>query len=207
MREVSAEFQSGRLYAILGENGAGKSTLLRVIAGLAKPSRGDVSIAARDNSVEKRAVGYMAHASLLYEELSGAENLRYFAGLYGVRDNAHCEELMRRVGLDPRLNRRLGDYSQGMKQRLSLARAIIHDPAIALFDEPFSNLDAASFRHIAALLADMRSAGKCVIVVTHQSGLLQGIADESLRLEGGRVAAHETGIAAARSDGRREANS
>ena len=205
MRELSAEFQYGRVHAIFGENGAGKSTLLRIIAGLAKPTRGAVSF---DSAMERalpRNVAYMAHASMLYDELSGMENLRYFGGLYGIFDASHFEQLMRRVGLDPRLTRRVGDYSQGMRQRLSLARAIIHDPKVVLLDEPFSNLDAASSREIATLILEMRSAGKCVLVVTHQAGLLDGVADESLLLSGGRVLARAEGIAAGRSAGIREA--
>ena len=178
------------MYAIFGENGAGKSTLLRVIAGLTKPSLGTVS------SPERR-VGYMAHASMLYDELSGLENMRYFGGLYGLHDDRRFEDLMRQVSLDHKLQRHVGDYSQGMRQRLSLARAIIHDPDIVLLDEPFSNLDANSSREITGLLTQMRNAGKCVVVVTHQAGLLQGVADESLLITRGRLAARARGISAA----------
>jgi ABC-type multidrug transport system ATPase subunit len=184
------------LYAVLGENGAGKTTLLRVVAGLTKPTKGDVSVPSTEAALNRRSIGYMAHASLLYDELNGLENLRYFAGLYGIRNARHCEDLMRRVGLDPGLTRRVGDYSQGMKQRLSLARAIIHDPSVLLFDEPFSNLDAASAREIAGLLAGMRSSGKCVLVVTHQAGLLKEVADESLLLTQGQLTARAQGVAA-----------
>lgn len=144
-----------------------------------------------------QALGYMAHASMLYDELSGIENLRYFGGLYGLRNDGRYESLLRQVSLDPNLARRVGDYSQGMRQRLSLARAIVHDPKLVLLDEPFSNLDAASSRDIASLLAGMRSAGKCVLVVTHQAALLESVADESLLLTRGALVARGRGISAA----------
>lgn len=187
---MTAQFHRGRVYAIFGENGAGKSTLLRVIAGLTKPSLGTVE-------PRQQPVGYMAHASMLYDELSGMENMRYFGGLYGLHNDRRFEDLMQQVSLDPKLQRRIGDYSQGMRQRLSLARAIIHDPEIVLLDEPFSNLDANSSRDIAGLLAKMRDAGKCVVVVTHQAGQLQGVADESLLIMRGQIATRSPGISAA----------
>jgi len=197
LRELSAEFQSGRLYAIFGENGAGKSTLLRIIAGLSKPTRGQVAFDSAAEASDAQNVGYMAHASMLYEELNSMENLRYFGGLRGVTGATQLQDLLRRVGLDPNLGRRVGDYSQGMRQRLSLARAVVHDPAVLLLDEPFSNLDAASAQDLARLLGEMRSAGKCVLVVTHQPRLLEDVADESLLLAQGRIAARGLGINAA----------
>jgi ABC-type multidrug transport system ATPase subunit len=197
LRELSADFQAGRLYAIFGENGAGKSTLLRIIAGLSKPTRGRAAFDSGAEAATAQNVGYMAHASMLYDELSGMENLRYFGGLRGVTRTAHLQDLLRKVGLNPKLSRRVGDYSQGMRQRLSLARAVVHDPAVVLLDEPFSNLDAASAQDLARLLGEMRSAGKCVLVVTHQPRLLEDVADESLLLAQGRIAARGLGINAA----------
>jgi ABC-type multidrug transport system ATPase subunit len=197
LREITAQFHRGRVYAIFGENGAGKSTLLRIAGGLTQPSRGDVLFEAAGEPA-KQPIGYMAHASMLYDELSGMENLRYFGGLYGRHDNHRFEDLMQQVGLDAQLTRRVSDYSQGMRQRLSLARAIIHDPEIVLLDEPFSNLDSNSSRHIASLLSEMSASGKCVLVVTHQANLLDGVADESLSITRGQLAAHAQGIAAAR---------
>ncbi len=192
MRGVTAAFAPGRLYVVLGDNGAGKSTLLRVIAGLMRPSRGTVSVFDRSNlrSVAT-AIGYMAHAPLLYDEMDGMENLRYFARLYAVPDNERCAEVMRAVGLDPELKRRVGQYSQGMRQRLSLARAILHDPSVLLLDEPFSNVDIASAREMARLLGEMRDAGKTVFVVTHQPALLEGVADESIIMNAGQIVARE----------------
>ncbi|SPF35665.1 putative Heme-transporting ATPase [Candidatus Sulfotelmatobacter kueseliae] len=117
LRGVTAEFDAGRFHAILGDNGAGKTTLLRALAGLAQPTRGEISIFGKTPKAACRDIGYMAHPSLLYDEMSGMENLRYFAGLYGIacsdrnKDN-RCAEVTRAVGLDPELTRPVGQYSQ-----------------------------------------------------------------------------------------------
>jgi ABC-type multidrug transport system ATPase subunit len=188
LRGVSAEFAPGRLYAILGDNGAGKTTLLRALAGLARPTRGSISIL---GTAELRSVchelGYMAHPSLLYDEMSGMENMRYFGRLYGINDDSRGGENMSAVGLDPALARPVSQYSQGMRQRLSLARALLNDPKLLLLDEPFSNVDVRSARDMVALLAKIRSAGKTIFVVTHQAYLLEGVADEFVWMEAGQI--------------------
>lgn len=186
------------MYAIFGDNGAGKSTLLRVICGLARPTAGSILIfGSRDRTQFTARLGYMGHAPMLYDEMSGIENLRYFAGLYGIGDSARCQQAIAAVGLDPGLTRHVGEYSQGMRQRLSLARAAIHDPEILLLDEPFSNLDPGSARAMGRLVAEMRDRGKTILVVTHQAAHLADVADESLWMAAGRIAAWERGIAAA----------
>ena len=191
LREVSATFDRGRLYAILGENGAGKSTLLRVIAGLARPTSGEVNW-----PQGKPQIGYMAHASMLYDELSGMENLRYFASLYGIHSDERLVAALERVGLDPQLTRRVEAYSQGMRQRLSLARALFCEPELLLLDEPFSNLDPASGGEITKLLGSLRDSGKAVLVVTHQIGYVDDIADESLMMSSGAIVSRRSGAAA-----------
>jgi ABC-type multidrug transport system ATPase subunit len=187
LRGVTAEFEAGRLHAILGDNGAGKTTLLRALAGLASPTRGEVSVLGRSPQVACREIGYMAHPSLLYDEMSGMENLRYFARLYDIVGDSRCEQAIRAVGLDPGLARPVGQYSQGMRQRMSLARAILHDPKIVLLDEPFSNVDAHSAREMIDLLKSMRDAGKTIFVVTHQASLLEGVADEFVWMQAGKI--------------------
>ena len=188
LRGVSAEFAAGRLYVILGDNGAGKTTLLRALAGLAHPTRGSISIL---GTTDVRSVchelGYMAHPSLLYDEMSGMENLRYFARLYGLADSSRDADNMTALGLDPALARPVAQYSQGMRQRLSLARALLNDPKILLLDEPFSNVDVRSARAMVALLAQMRDNGKTIFVVTHQAALLEGAADEFVWMEAGQI--------------------
>lgn len=188
LRNVSLDFVPGQMTLLLGENGAGKSTLLRIIAGLAAPTHGRVVLfGSADHHDWKQRLGYMPHASLLYDELTGLENLEYFAALYGISDPAVCGRAMHNVGLDPALQRRVGQYSQGMRQRLSLARALVHNPDLLLLDEPFSNVDVASASHMAERLAAMRDAGKAVLVVTHQPQVLDGVADEAVFLAAGRV--------------------
>jgi ABC-type multidrug transport system ATPase subunit len=188
LRGVSATFEGGRLYAILGDNGAGKTTLLRTLAGLIQPSRGSVTIlGSSDVHAVCNQLGYMAHPSLLYDEMSGMENLRYFAQLYGIRDDERCAKAISAVKLDPQLTRPVGQYSQGMRQRMSLARALIHDPKVLLLDEPFSNVDIGSAKEMVRLLESLRDAGKTVFVVTHQASLLDGAADEFVRMQAGQI--------------------
>jgi ABC-type multidrug transport system ATPase subunit len=187
LRGVTAEFDAGRFHAILGDNGAGKTTLLRALAGLAHPTRGEISIFGKTPKAACREIGYMAHPSLLYDEMSGMENLRYFAGLYGIAGDGRSQEAIRSVGLDPNLTRPVGQHSQGMRQRMSLARAILHDPKVLLLDEPFSNVDVHSAREMVGLLKTMRDAGKTIFVVTHQALLLEGIADEFVWMQAGQI--------------------
>ena len=188
LRGVTAEFSGGKLYAILGDNGAGKTTLLRTLAGLSQPSSGDVAILGTKKFHDVcQQVGYMAHPSLLYDEMSGMENLQYFARLYGITGSTRCAEVIRSVGLDPELVRPVGQYSQGMRQRMSLARALLNDPKILLLDEPFSNVDVHSATEMVQLLARTRDRGTAVFVVTHQASLLEGAADEFVWMEFGQI--------------------
>jgi len=198
LRGVSAEFAAGKLYAILGDNGAGKTTLLRTLAGLNHPSSGQVAILGATKFQDIcREVGYMAHPSLLYDEMSGMENLAYFARLYGIEDGVSDRktganrgaEIIRAVGLDPDLARPVGQYSQGMRQRMSLARALLNDPKILLLDEPFSNVDLRSARDMVRLLTGLRDGGKTIFLVTHQASLLQGSADEFIWMAAGKIVA------------------
>ncbi|MGA8152625.1 MAG: ABC transporter ATP-binding protein [Terriglobales bacterium] len=188
LRGVNATFAAGRLYAILGDNGAGKTTLLRALAGLAMPTRGSISMLGTSNLREVCSqLGYMAHPSLLYDEMSGMENLRYFARLYGIVDDQRCQSVIHSVKLDPTLERPVGQYSQGMRQRMSLARSLLNDPKILLLDEPFSNVDVRSAREMVSLLKQLRDGGKTIFVVTHQALLLNGAADEFVRMEAGQI--------------------
>lgn len=190
LRGVSAEFSGGKLYAILGDNGAGKTTLLRTLAGLSQPTSGHITILGAPKFHDIcHQVGYMAHPSLLYDEMSGRENLEYFARLYGITDTARCGNAIRAVGLDPDLARPVGQYSQGMRQRMSLARALLNDPKVLLLDEPFSNVDVRSATDMVRLLASTRDQGKTIFVVTHQASLLDGAADEFVWMEAGQIVA------------------
>ena len=191
LRGVTGEFAAGKLYVILGDNGAGKTTLLRTIAGLAHATRGKISVlGSTDIGASRAQIGYMAHPSLLYDEMSGMENLRYFSELYGIPPadvDKRCREAIHAVKLDPDLDRPVGQYSQGMRQRMSLARALLNDPKLLLLDEPFSNVDARSAAEMAVLVAQARDRGKTVFVVTHQPAQLEAYADEFIWMELGRI--------------------
>jgi ABC-type multidrug transport system ATPase subunit len=194
LRQISVDFEPGRCYVLLGENGAGKSTLLRVLAGLLRPSFGKVKVFGDFEPQEARdRIGYMSHAPMLYDELTAQENLLYFARLYPDRPCLTPAEVLRQVGLDPELPRYLGQYSQGMRQRTSLARVLLPVPELLLLDEPFSNMDVESAHQMVELLARFRQDNRTIVLTTHQRELAAPIADWVLTLRAGRVASLEPG--------------
>ncbi len=194
LRQVSLDLEPGRCYVLLGENGAGKSTLLRVLAGLLRPTHGTVKVFGESQPHDARArIGYMSHAPMLYDELTAQENLRYFSSLYPVRPCLTPDEALRQVGLDPDLNRLFGQYSQGMRQRTSLARVLLSVPELLLLDEPFSNMDVESVRQMVALLAGFRQSDRTIVLTTHQREHAAPIADFVITLHAGRVASLEPG--------------
>ena len=194
LRQVSVDLQPGKCYVLIGENGAGKSTLLRILAGLLRPTHGQVTLFGRHEPLEARArIGYMSHAAMLYDELTGQENLRYFASLYPGRPCLDPAEALRQVGLDPELRRTVGQYSQGMRQRTSLARVLMPAPELLLLDEPFSNMDIESARQMVELLAQFRRGNRTIVITTHQRELAAPIADYVLALRAGRVASFDKG--------------
>ncbi len=196
LRQVSVDFEPGRCYVVLGENGAGKSTLLRILAGLLRPSFGTALVFGGLDPHEARArVGYMSHAPMLYDELTAEENLRYFASLYPGRSCLAPADALRRVGLDPDLKRILSQYSQGMRQRTSLARVLLSEPELLLLDEPFSNMDVESARQMVELLATFRQSARTIVLTTHQRELAAPLADWVLTLHAGRIASFEHGHA------------
>jgi heme ABC exporter ATP-binding subunit CcmA len=196
LRNVSTEFAAGSCTVILGENGAGKSTLLRVIAGLIQPTRGSVAVFDDTPHQQRRRMAYMSHSPMLYDELTAMENLNYFAGLHrsgGCACVGSPEMALRAVGLDPELKRPVGQYSQGMRQRTSLARVLQSDPELLLLDEPFSNLDAPSANHMIELLADFRTwpvlggGSRTILLTTHQAALAKPLADSTLTMRNGQI--------------------
>jgi ABC-type multidrug transport system ATPase subunit len=211
LRKVSVEFAVGSSTVILGDNGAGKSTLLRLLAGLISPSRGTVHVFGQEPRQQRRRVAYMSHDSMLYDELSAVENLRYFASLQRTEHivcscTSSPEMALRAVGLDPALTRPVGQYSQGMRQRASLARVLQTDPELLLLDEPFSNLDVESAQHMVELLLDFRSwpveapreipaqcgpatapHARTIILTTHQPKLAEPLAETTLIMKAGTI--------------------
>lgn len=210
LRKVSLEFEPGSSTMVLGDNGAGKSTLLRLIAGLIAPSRGTVLTFGQDPRRERQRIAYMSHEPMLYDELSALENLRYFASLHLQCDAEGCacagspETALRAVGLDPRLSRPVGQYSQGMRQRASLARVLQVDPELLLLDEPFSNLDVESARTMVELLREFRtwpvqgsseSRRRTIILTTHQAHLAEPLAEATVTMKAGAVVSvHGAGV-------------
>ncbi|HEV2486311.1 MAG TPA: ABC transporter ATP-binding protein [Terracidiphilus sp.] len=194
LRQVSVDLEPGRCYVLIGENGAGKSTLLRILAGLLRPTHGKVTVFGGLEPLDARArIGYMSHAPMLYDELTAQENLRYFANLYPGRACLSPSDVLRQVGLDPDLPRTLGQYSQGMRQRTSLARVLLPVPELLLLDEPFSNMDVESVRQMVELLAGFRQSNRTIVITTHQREAAAPIADWVLALHAGRVASFEPG--------------
>ncbi len=194
LRQISIELEAGRCYVLIGENGAGKSTLLRILAGLLRPTYGKVTVLGEHEPHEVRSrIGYMSHAPMLYDELTAEENLRYFAALYSGQQCLTPAEALRQVGLDPELRRPLGQYSQGMRQRTSLARVLLPEPELLLLDEPFSNMDVESAQQMVELLAGFRHGNRTIVITTHQRELAAPIADWVLRLRAGRLESVEPG--------------
>jgi ABC-type multidrug transport system ATPase subunit len=194
LRQVTVDLEPGRCYVLIGENGAGKSTLLRILAGLLHPSFGTVKVfAGLDPHDALARIGYMSHAPMLYDELTAVENLRYFSSLYPGRPSLPPAEALRQVGLDPELTRTLGQYSQGMRQRTSLARVLLPVPELLLLDEPFSNMDVESVSQMVELLAGFRQSNRTIVITTHQRDHAAPIADWILALKAGRVASFSPG--------------
>jgi heme ABC exporter ATP-binding subunit CcmA len=189
LRKVSLTLEAGRCYVLLGENGAGKSTLLRVLAGLLKPTYGKITIFGAAPEDVRERIGYMSHAPMLYDEYTAQENLRYFADLYRTQACMSEEEALRAVGLDPALTRPVGQYSQGMRQRTSLARVLLSRPDLLLLDEPFSNMDIGSAHQMLALLAKIKGEQRTIVLTTHQRELAEPLADSLITLVAGSVSA------------------
>jgi ABC-type multidrug transport system ATPase subunit len=188
---VSATLEAARCYLLLGENGAGKSTLLRVLAGLLRPTLGTVRVLDQPPAEARGRIGYMSHAAMLYDELTARENLEYATKLYPEQACLSADQALRMVGLDPTLTRPVAQYSQGMRQRTSLARVLLSQPELLLLDEPFSNMDRASAERMLALLVDLRTAGRTIVLTTHQRELAEPMADVVLTMQSGALTSAE----------------
>jgi len=203
LRNVSLTVDAGRVLAVLGPNGAGKSTLLRVAAGITRPEIGEVRVGGRPVSdpSARRQVGAAGHRSFLYGHLSAEENLRFYAQLYELPP-ARVDDGLERFGLRPYRRRPVRELSRGLVQRLSLARALLHDPAVVLLDEPFTGLDADASRIVRELIPELRARGCAVVVATHAWAEARELADDAVVVVAGRLALREE---AASLDGERVA--
>jgi sodium transport system ATP-binding protein len=184
---------------LLGPNGAGKTTLLRMLATLMLPDAGRATIDGRDVVTERiavrRGIGVLSDARGLYPRLTGRENIRYFGALHGLPAaalEARIEELVRVLGLADVADRRAQGYSQGERMKVAIARALVHDPAVILLDEPTNGLDIMSTRALRDLLKGLAAAGKCVLFSSHVMQEVSALCDQIVILGHGRVVAMGT---------------
>jgi heme ABC exporter ATP-binding subunit CcmA len=193
LRDVRLEAGAGDCLALIGRNGAGKTTLLRVLAGFSRPSRGRVLIFGQPprDAATRRRIGYLGHGIAVYDELSAYENLTLFGRLYGLADPCGCaREWLERTGLERVRDGLVREFSRGMRQRLAVARAFLHDPAVLLLDEPFTALDDRAAATLQTLLAEARASGKTVILSTHQLREALELASHVALLIRGKLAYH-----------------
>jgi heme exporter protein A len=192
---VSLSVRSGETLALFGPNGAGKTTLLRMLAGLLKPTAGKATIGGvtlPGGAAVRRRVGVISHHTLLYESLTARENLEFTARLYGVADfKAASERALDRMKVLDRADSMVRSLSRGLRQRVSVARATVHNPEVILADEPFTGLDLLGAAALADLIQDLKKAGAAVILVTHNTDEGLSLATQAVIMNRGQVVSHE----------------
>ena len=192
LRGIDFSVAAGEAIALLGPNGSGKSTLLRILSTAARPTLGEVrvyGVASSEADAVRRLVGVLSDRPPLYNELTALENLKFAAVMYGLRASEDAlRSVLADVGLARAAAARVGTFSQGMAQRLSLARAALQDPDLVLLDEPYNALDAEGLRLVDQLLARVRAAGKTAILATHHVAKGLALCDRVIALRGGRLA-------------------
>ena len=205
LRRVSLEVAPGECVAFAGRNGSGKTTLLRIAAGLVRPSGGSVSLArpgGNDNQekigvvnpplhparIEDAPIGFVAHATMVYDELTAEENLLMFAELQGIAEpRARAAARLEEVGLSERRNSLVRTFSRGMRQRVAIARALLNDPSVLLLDEPATGLDPEGITWLANTLRRMHDAGRTVLMSVHGESEISALATRAIRLDAGTV--------------------
>ncbi len=166
--DLTLEIEKGQFAALFGPNGAGKTTLLKLVAGLLRPTSGTISLRFNGSGAGRRNVGYVSHQSLLYQEMNGMENLLFYSRLYGVaRPRERSRRVLERMGLAGAGEQLVREYSRGMKQRLTLGRALLHEPTLLLLDEPYVGLDQQGNRLLTSILRSLRDGTHTVLLVTH----------------------------------------
>ncbi|MES2692371.1 MAG: ATP-binding cassette domain-containing protein [Verrucomicrobiota bacterium] len=197
--DVSFRVQPGQIYGLLGANGAGKTTTLRMLATLLQPTRGSATVAGfdvmRDPAKVRANVGFLAASTALYGRLTAREMIAYFGrlnGLSGAQIKARTQKLSDELDMDEFMDRRCEKFSTGMKQKTSIARTLVHDPAVMIFDEPTLGLDVMAARTIVRFVRDCRDQGKTVIYSTHVMSEVEKLCDVIGIIHGGRLLAEGT---------------
>jgi ABC-2 type transport system ATP-binding protein len=189
----------GEFYALLGPNGAGKTTTLRMVAGLLRPDAGSVSImgidALNDPVAAKQITAWVSDEPMIYDKLTPLEYLEFVAGLWGVGASdaeSSARELLVSLGLEVHMHERCEGFSKGMRQKVALAGALVHDPRLIILDEPLTGLDAVSARHVKGLLGERVRNGCTVIMTTHILEVAERMADRIGVISAGRLVAEGT---------------
>jgi heme exporter protein A len=192
LRAIDLDVSAGQSVALTGANGAGKTTLLRCLAGVLRPTSGDVywlGQPAWGHPAARHLVGMVAHQSLLYPQLTLRENLVFAARMHGLpQPLVRADELLEAIGMQRHADRTPATISQGMRQRLAIARALVHDPPILLCDEPFSGLDAAGVAWLSRVLVDLRDRGRTLVCALHDEEAIRRLADRVLEIRAGQLA-------------------
>ena len=191
LSQVNFTCEAGEIIGLLGPNGAGKSTLLNILATLLSPSRGRVQYGehtAPEAGADIRArIGILGHDLFLYPELTARENLVFFGRLYGLADvPARVQSALARAGLSERADDVVSGFSRGMRQRVALERALLHEPRLLLLDEPFTGLDQASTTVLVDRLRERQQAGCVIVLATHDLDIVDGVLTRSVFLQNGR---------------------
>ena len=197
LRGVDFEVQPGEFVALLGPNGAGKTTFLRILASLSRPTLGDVNIAGfklpGEASQVRARLGVVSHLPLLYGDLTAEENLRFYARMYGIaNEQVRITEVLEMVGLENRRRDLVRTYSRGMQQRLAIGRAVLHDPEIVLFDEPYTGLDQDASSMLDVVLKTVAAQGRTVVMTSHDLARAEELATRFDILSRGVIAASAT---------------
>jgi len=189
VRNLNFQIHQGDFVAIFGPNGAGKTTLLKMVAGLTSPTSGQVIFGGDRAAAARAETGYVSHQTLLYNELTGRENLLFYARLYGLEGTPDLvDSMLARVGLADARHMMVRGFSRGMKQRLTLARALLHEPRLLLLDEPYTGLDQHGSRLLTRLLGTLREERRTVLMITHNLAEGLELSTRLMILHRGRLA-------------------
>lgn len=193
LRRLSMEVPAGECVALAGRNGSGKTTLLRIAAQLVRPTSGKLiflSAAGSNGASQQRVSGFVGHATMVYDELTAEENLSLFARLQGITEPAkRVEQLLAEVGLTHRRDSLVRTFSRGMRQRVAIARVLLHEPAILLLDEPATGLDPEGITWLAETLRRLRDAERTILMSLHGESEISALATRAIRLDAGAVIA------------------